>query len=183
MIKLLGVAGSLRSGSFCRAVMATITGLALPNTTIAQFDLSGMPLFNDDLDGPTQPTPVAAMRQAIACADGLVLISPEYNHGMSGVMKNALDWASRPTSQAVLKEKPVLVMTVSPAITGGVRAHQQLNETLLATQSRLVAGRQIVIGQAHEEIVDGSLVDLPTLDFITKRIQDLMRVCTGSGSA
>jgi chromate reductase, NAD(P)H dehydrogenase (quinone) len=183
VIKLLGIAGSLRAGSLCRAVLSTLSGLELPGTRVDQFDLAEIPPFNDDRDGSDPPACVAEMRRAIANANGLLLISPEYNHGMSGVLKNALDWASRPTALAALKAKPVLVMTVSPAITGGVRAHQQLNETLLATQSRLVAGRQIVIGQAHEKIVDGSLVDLPTLDFITQRIQDLMRVCTGADSA
>ena len=75
---------------------------------------------------------------AIASSDGVIMISPEYNHGMSGVLKNALDWASRPHGRSTLMRKPVLTMTASPAFTGGVRAQQQMNETLVSIPGRAV---------------------------------------------
>ncbi|WP_253075555.1 NAD(P)H-dependent oxidoreductase [Bradyrhizobium sp. 187] len=87
------------------------------------------------------------------------MVSPEYNHGMSGVLKNGLDWASRPYGRSVLRGKPVLTMTASPAFTGGVRAQQQMNETLASIPARPVLRPQIVIGGVHEKVSDGRLVD------------------------
>ena len=116
-----------------------------------------------------------ALRAAVAEADGLVIVSPEFNYGMPGVLKNALDWASRPYGAAPLIGKPVLTMTASPAFTGGVRAQAQLNETLLATQSRLVLRPQTVIGSVHEKIESGRLVDPGSLQFALQAVNDLLR--------
>src|SRR5207245_10646686 len=96
---------------------------------------------------------------------GVIMISPEYNHGMSGVLKNALDWASRPYGRSALSRKPVLTMTASPAFTGGVRAQQQMNETLASIPARPVLRPQLVIGGVHEKVRDGRLVDEATLRF------------------
>src|SRR5258708_12727902 len=85
------------------------------------------------------------MRYAIERRDGVIMISPEYNHGMSRVLKNALDWASRPYGRSALRGKPVLTMTASPAFTGGVRAQQQMNETLVPIPPPLVLHPQIVL--------------------------------------
>jgi len=102
------------------------------------------------------------------------MISPEYNHGMSGVLTNALDWVSRPHGMSVLKGKPVLTMTASRAFTGGVRAHQQMNETLASIPARPVFRRQIVIGGVHEKVHDGRLVDQATLSFALAGVDDLI---------
>src|SRR5258708_36067381 len=84
---------------------------------------------------------------------------------MSGVLKNALDWASRPYGRSALRDKPVLTMTASPAFTGGARAQQQMNETLASIPARPVLRPQIVIGGVHEKVRDGRLVDEATLRF------------------
>jgi chromate reductase len=89
---------------------------------------------------------VRQFQNAVAYSAGLIIVSPEYNHGVPGVLKNALDWASRPYGNSVLIEKRVLVISVSPAFTGGVSAHAQVNETLLSIPARLVGGAQVVIG-------------------------------------
>jgi chromate reductase len=102
------------------------------------------------------------------------VISPEYNHGISGVLKNAIDWVSRPGYESVLKNKPVVVMSASNSPLGGVRAQLQLRETFASTLSRVVARRQVVIGQAAQKIADGKLTDEATLDFIGDAIADLM---------
>jgi chromate reductase len=86
------------------------------------------------------PASVSALKEAIAQADGLIICSPEYNYSTSGVLKNALDWASRPGFNSPLKNKPVLIMTSSPGVLGGVRAQSQLRETLSATLSRVICG-------------------------------------------
>jgi chromate reductase len=122
---------------------------------------------------------VRALREAIARADGLVIASPEYNYGMPGVLKNALDWASRPYGRSALIGKPVLTLTASPAFTGGVRAQQQLNETLLAISARLVLRPQTVIGAVHEKVRDGALAHPETLAFVTAAADHLLADIAG----
>jgi chromate reductase len=117
---------------------------------------------------------VCALRSAIDASDGVIMISPKYNHGMSGVLKNALDWASRPFGRSVLKSKPVLTMTASPAFTGGVRAQQQMNETLASIPARPVLRPQIVIGGVHEKVRDGRLIDEAAISFALAGVDDLI---------
>jgi chromate reductase len=133
-----------------------------------------MPLYNEDDDGEHAPESVRALRSAIETSDGVIMISPEYNHGMSGVLKNALDWASRPYGRSALRDMPVLTMTASPAFTGGARAQQQMNETLASIPARLVFRPQIVIGGVHEKVRDGRLVDEAALRFAVPGVDDLL---------
>jgi chromate reductase, NAD(P)H dehydrogenase (quinone) len=109
----------------------------------------------------------------MAYSAGLIIVTPEYNHGMPGVLKNALDWASRPYGKSVLIDKPVLVMSVSPAFTGGVRAHAQVNETLLSIPARLVGGAQVVIGNVSEKISEG-LLDQSFLSYAMQSVDRLI---------
>jgi chromate reductase len=134
-----------------------------------------MPLYNEDDDGDDAPESVCALRSAIETSEGVIMISPEYNHGMSGVLKNALDWASRPYGRSALRGKPVLTMTASPAFTGGVRAQQQMSETLVSIPARLVLRPQIVIGGVHEKVRDGRLIDEAALRFALEGIDDLIQ--------
>ncbi len=176
-LSLIGLSGSLRRHAYSTAVLTTLGDSLSDDMRLELRSLEALPLFNDDLDGEDAPATVTALRRDIAAADGLVVISPEYNHGMSGVLKNALDWLSRPGMSSCLRDKPVLTMTASPSALGGVRAQQQLNETFIATCSRLVIRRQIVIGMVADKVVDGRLVHQPTLDFILGGVRDLGDAC------
>ncbi|HXF52762.1 MAG TPA: NAD(P)H-dependent oxidoreductase [Hyphomicrobiaceae bacterium] len=171
---LLGLSGSIRRGSNCTAVLRTLKESLAAGVEMTIFGLEQVPLYNEDDDTETPPAPVARLRRAIAEADGLVIVSPEYNHGMSGVIKNALDWSSRPTSNSPLVNKPVVIMTSASSILGGVRAQAQLNETLHGTFSRVVPGRQVVIGNARHKIKDGRLVDEATRLFALEAIERLL---------
>lgn len=111
----------------------------------------------------------------MAYSSGLIIVTPEYNHGMPGVLKNALDWASRPYGNSVLIEKPVLVISVSPAFTGGVRAHAQVNETLLSIAARLVGGAQVVIGNVSEKMSE-RLLDQSFLSFAIQSVDRLIEL-------
>jgi chromate reductase len=173
-IRLLGLSGSLRRGSLCTAVLRTLRDELKPPAEMIIFALDDIPPYNEDLDGPHRPAPVAALHDAIAAADALVVISPEYNHGMSGVLKNAIDWVSRPGYDSVLKDKPVSIMTAAPSMMGGVRAQAQLRETFASTVSRVMANRQVVINNAKSKISDGKLTDQPTLEFALKAIDLLI---------
>lgn len=173
MTKILAISGSLRRESFNTAILKTL-GESLSGVDYQVFPLNDVPLYDQDLDTATPPAGVAALRAAITAADGLVIASPEYNYSISGVLKNALDWASRPYGKSSLIGKPVLTLTSSPAFTGGARAQASLNETLHAVGARPLARAQIVIALAHEKIKDGRLADATTLGFLKDGAADLV---------
>jgi chromate reductase len=172
--RLLGLSGSLRRASNNTAVLRGLQDALAPGVALKIFPLHAMPLYNEDDDGEHAPESVRALRLDIEASDGIIMVSPEYNHGMSGVLKNALDWASRPYGRSALAGKPVLTMTASPAFTGGVRAQQQMNETLVSIPARLVHRPQIVIGGVHEKVRDGRLVDEAVLRFALAGVDDLL---------
>jgi chromate reductase len=173
-LHLLGLSGSLRRASNGTAVLRGLQDALAPKARLDIFSLHGLPLYNEDDDGEYAPDSVRALRSAIETSDGVIMVSREYNHGMSCVLKNALDWASRPYGCSVLRSKPVLTMTTSPAFTGGVRAQQQLNETLASIPARSVLRPQIVIGGVHEKVNDGRLADEATLRFALAGVDDLL---------
>jgi chromate reductase len=173
-LRLLGLSGSLRRASNSTAVLRGLRDSLGLRAALNIFPLHGLPLYNEDDDGEHAPESVRALRSAIETSDAVIMVSPEYNHGMSGVLKNGLDWASRPYGRSVLRGKPVLTMTASPAFTGGVRAQQQMNETLASIPARPVLRPQIVIGGVHEKVRDGRLVDEATLRFALAGVDDLL---------
>ena len=167
-LHFVGIAGSLRAASWSAALLSEIVALSDARARVTAFPLHSVPLYNADLE-PTPgqaPEPVLEFRQAIAAADAVVIVSPEYNYGMSGVLKNALDWASRPAYKSVLAGKPVLVVTNSPGVMGGVRAQQQLRQTLAATLSRVVVGPEIAIAGIATKLGEGRLTDERTVTLI-----------------
>lgn len=178
-LALLGLSGSLRRQSHCTAVLRTIQDCLAGETGGAvALDIHGLgdiPPYNADEDGDQPPAPVLALRAAIARSDGLIVLSPEYNYGMSGVLKNALDWASRPAMQSPVKDKAALIMTASPAYTGGVRAQAQLRDTLASMLARVVARPQVVMAGVQDKIVQGRLVDETALRFALAAVDDLVR--------
>ena len=174
--RLLGISGSLRKGSFNTAILATLGASVEERASLQILPLNDLPPYDQDVDTADPPEAVARLRAAIGSADGLVIASPEYNHSISGVLKNALDWASRPFGQSTLTGKPVLTLTSSTAFTGGVRAQAQLTEVLTAIAAKLVHRPQTVVGSAHQKVVDGRLVDEATLGFLQDGIDDLVRL-------
>jgi chromate reductase, NAD(P)H dehydrogenase (quinone) len=172
--RLLGLSGSLRRASNSTAVLRGLQDALGLRAALDIFPLHAIPLYNEDDDAERSPETVRALRSAIDASDGVIMISPEYNHGMSGVLKNALDWVSRPYGLSVLKRKPVLTMTASPAFVGGVRAQQQMNETLASIPARPVFRPQIVIGGVHEKVRDGLLIDEAALSFALAGVDDLI---------
>jgi chromate reductase len=173
--QLLGISGSLRRSSFNTAVLASLAEAVADRVTLEIFRLNDVPLYDQDDDRDVPPLAVAVLWQAITRADGIVISSPEYNFGVSGVLKNALDWASRPRGKSKLTGKPVLTMTASTAFTGGARAQVQLSETLTAIAARVVLRPQIVIASVHEKIKEGRLADAATLDLLVAGVDDLLR--------
>ena len=170
--RLVGLAGSLRKASYSRAILS---GLRDNLSTVVKLEVCDLklPLYNEDDDRADGPDDVRRFRNAISVSDGVVIVTPEYNHGIPGVLKNALDWASRPFGKSALIDKPVLVISVSPAFTGGVRAQAQVNETLLSIPARILAGPQVVIGGVAANMKDG-MIDPSCLPFALAAIDRLV---------
>ena len=164
-LRLLGVSGSLRKQSFSMAVLRGLADAVRAEAAFDYVDIGELPHFNQDLYVEPLPDAVARFRDQIAASDGIVISSPEYNHGIPGTLKNAIDWASRPHNGSPLKGKPVLIVTSSHAFTGGVRAQYQIREALVSTLARPVATPEIVIGQIGSKLVDGRFEDQATIAF------------------
>jgi chromate reductase len=174
-VKLLGFSGSLREGAYSAAILRTLKEKAAGKAEIEIFPLNDIPLYNEDLDHDgTRPEAVEKWKAAIGAAPGLIIISPEYNYGMTGVLKNAIDWASRPGYNSVLKDKPIMLVGSSIAFTGGVRALAQLKDTLLATLSRVLPIPEIVIASAQNKVEDGKLTDETSLKYLLGGVDSLL---------
>lgn len=181
-VKLVGLAGSLRAQSFSHATLVGLRNNLPDKVSLDILDL-WLPLYNEDEDGAAAPAEIDNLRKAIGNSDGIVVVTPEYNHGIPGVLKNALDWASRPYGKSCLVNKPALVISISPAFTGGVRAHAQVNETLLSIPAQVLGGPQVVIGGIEAKIKNGSLVDEASLSFALAAIRRMISLSRRSSQS
>ena len=157
--KILAIAGSLRSASLSRALVREAIELAPEGVTILTYELADIPLYNGDVDVDGGPEAVRRFKEAIGSADGLLIATPEYNYGIPGVLKNAIDWASRPGFKSVLARKPVAVMGVANGTAGAARALGQLKQVLLATLSLLYPAPELTLGSASSKFAEGRLTD------------------------
>ena len=171
---LLAISGSLRQDSFNTALARALSDIAPDGVSVSAITLHNIPHYNADEDGNSPPKGAKELREAITACDGLILVSPEYNYGMPGVLKNALDWASRPAFASVLKNKPVLIVTATPSPTGGARAHAQLCATLAGTLSRVVARRQLTIAGVDQKLEGGRLHRPDTIQFLRDSLINLV---------
>jgi chromate reductase len=181
--KLLALSGSIRRDSYCKAILQTIDENLSPDVEMTILGLETMPPYNEDDDNDDDaPPPARALKRAVAECDGIIAITPEYNHGMSGILKNAIDWVSRPGYESVLKNKPVAVMTVSSSARGGVRAQSQMHDTFLSTVSRVTPGRQVAIGNPERKIAGGRVTDANTLLIVMRAVDVLIdEICMIQG--
>jgi chromate reductase, NAD(P)H dehydrogenase (quinone) len=176
--RLLAISGSLRRASNTTAVLRGLAPLLEGRAQLDVALLREIPPYNADFEGDALPEPVRRLKQSIAGCDGLVIASPEYNYGMSGVLKNALDWASRPGFASPLKGKPALVITTSPGLFGGVRAQAQVRDVLAATLARPLARQQLAIPGVDKKLVDGRIADDMTLQLLRAGLDDLLAEIT-----
>ena len=162
-ITVLGFAGSLRQGSLNRALLRAAVEAAPEGVRFETFDLAAVPLYNGDVEAAGDPDGVRAFKDAIRAADAVLMVTPEYNHGVPGVMKNAIDWASRPPQGSVLDRKPVGIVGASPGITGSARGQSQLRQAFEFTNSYAMPQPELLVFRAHEKFdAEGRLVDNPT---------------------
>jgi chromate reductase len=131
VLRVLGIAGSLRKESYNRALLRAAIELAPPELEIRPFERLGeLPLFDADLEAREVPEAVEALKAAMREADGILIATPEYNHSIPGVLKNAIDWASRPAGRAAYDGKPVGIMGVTPGRGATIRAQAALRQSL-----------------------------------------------------
>ncbi|HET9315477.1 MAG TPA: NAD(P)H-dependent oxidoreductase [Vicinamibacteria bacterium] len=173
-INVLGFAGSLRKGSFNRMLLRSAVELAPPGMTIDTFELDLIPLYNGDVEAQGNPEPVAEWKEAIHRADAILVVTPEYNYGVPGVLKNAIDWASRPPGKSVLNGKPAALMGASTGAFGSVRAQLQLRQAFVFTQTHAVLVPEVLVAKAHEKFdAEGRLTDEPTRKFVRQLLEAL----------
>ena len=162
-INILGITGSLRKGSYNRALLRAAVELAPDEMEITIFDneiFSAIPLYNEDIRIQGVPQPVRILKHDIQQADGLIFAIPEYNFSVSGVLKNAIDWVSRPTNKSPLNGKPAAIMGASIGISGTIRAQMHFKQIAATTNMLLVNRPQVYVAWAADKFdPDGRLLD------------------------
>ena len=167
-------AGSLRENSYNRALLRAAREETPEGMSIEIFDLADIPLYNADLEAEGDPEQVKAFKEGIRMSDAVLIATPEYNHGVPGVTKNAIDWASRPPKNAPLDEKPVGILGASPGITGSARGQSQLRQAFEFTNSYCMPQPEILVYRAHEKFdEEGRLTDEKTRTFLGKYLAAL----------
>jgi chromate reductase len=138
---------------------------------MTRFDLAPIPMYNHDVEVAGLPAAVVAFKDAIETTDGVFITCPEYNHSMSALMKNALDWQSRPRGQASITGKPIAIATVSNGPTGGVRAQGELKRVLLANFAHVFPFPEFALPRGSQAFTeDGTLIDEFALDQLPKML-------------
>jgi chromate reductase len=180
VMHILGVVGSLRQQSLNRSLLRAAAELARDSARVELYELNQIPLYNADVEAQGEPEAVAQFKAAIEAADGLMISSPEYNHGIPGVLKNALDWASRPMGQSALLGKPVAILGASPSIVGTARMQQQLKQVLCGMQMQLFISGEFLCGQAHERFdKEGRLTDDETRTYLERFVSSYLSWLNG----
>lgn len=171
-LRILAFAGSLRGGSYNHALLRAATELAPAGMVLEIFDLAPIPLYNGDIESQGDPPPVMAFKRAIGQADAVLIATPEYNHGVPGVLKNAIDWASRPPSGSPLNGKPAGIIGASPGITGTARGQSQLRQAFEFTNCYAMQQPELLVFRAHEKFdAAGRLTDEPTRGFLRQYLE------------
>jgi chromate reductase, NAD(P)H dehydrogenase (quinone) len=162
-MRVLGISGSLRAGSYNRALLDAARELAPSGMDIVEFDLRELPFYDGDIEAAGDPEPVKALKEAIRSADALLIATPEYNRGVPGVLKNAIDWASRPPLGSPLAGKPVAIMGASTGRGGTARAQEQLRSALEYSRANALAQPEVLVPEAYLRFDEqGQLVDEET---------------------
>ncbi|QIE28116.1 Quinone reductase (plasmid) [Caballeronia sp. SBC1] len=170
-LRFVGLSGSLRQESYSSAVLDMVGKQLLPRGYgLDVLNIGDFPHYNQDLEESALPEVVALGRSLVAQSDGVVIVTPEFNHGIPGVLKNTLDWLSRPAFASCFHHKPVLFCTISPGALGGVRAQYQLRETLSSMLCKIVPMPEIVIPHVNKKFENGIFSEKQTLDFVSNSI-------------
>ncbi len=173
-LTILGIAGSLRKASYNRAALRAAQQLVPGVAVIEIFDLEGIPPFNQD-DEANPPERVSIFKSRIRAADAILFVTPEYNYSIPGVLKNAIDWASRPYGDNAWEGKPVAVMGASIGSIGTARAQYHLRQTFVFLNMYPVNQPEVMIADASRRFDEkGNLTDPRTQQLIRKLLEGLV---------
>jgi chromate reductase len=171
-IKILGIPGSLREHSFNRALMRAASEVAPDGIDVEMFLLHDVPLYNADVEAQGNPPPVRELKRAIADADGVLFATPQYNRSVSGVLKNAVDWASRPAFESVLAGKPVAIIGASSGRSATAVAREDLVKILQSTRSEIMNTPTIGLSNSGDHIDAGVLQSEDVRNEIRRLLND-----------
>lgn len=167
-VQILAVCGSLRRTSRNRALLGVALELAPPSLAIRPHEIGGIPPYDGDVEAQGFPEPVRAFREAIRAADGLLLVTPEYNHSIPGVLKNALDWASRPPDMP-FRGKPGGIMGASDGPIGTARCQSHLRQVLFTLGVHTMVHREVLVARVQDKVDgEGRLIDEQTRELVAK---------------
>jgi chromate reductase, NAD(P)H dehydrogenase (quinone) len=176
-LNVLGIAGSLRAGSYNRALLLAARELAPAGIQVTPFDLRAIPFYDGDTEREGDPEPVAALKEAIGAADALLIVTPEYNYSVPGVLKNALDWASRPALGSPLAGKPVAIAGASTGLGGTRRAQEHLRQALAFPRANVLDEPKLCVPEAYARFDDnGRLVDEETIEGLQAMLEGLRHI-------
>jgi len=172
-LKVLAISGSLRQASFNTYALKAAAELAPAGMTVDIFDIGAIPPYNEDVKAKGFPAPVEALRAAIKSADALLLSSPEYNFSYSGVLKNAIDWASRPPEQP-FDGKPIAIMGAGPGALGTARAQYHLRQVFIFLNAHVLNRPEVMISSAATRFdASGKLTDEATRTMVRSQMEAL----------
>mgnify|MGYP000172587320 CR=1 FL=1 len=172
--KILAISGSLRKGSYNNGLLEAARELAPKNCDFEIFSLKEIPIYNQDEENPLPPS-VAALKAKIKEADSILIATPEYNYSFSGVLKNAIDWSSRPYGDNSWNNKKVGLMGASMGLQGTSRAQYHLRQVFLCLNIHVLNKPEILISAAHEKFdKTGNLLDPKTKEKILELLSALM---------
>ena len=173
-VRILGIAGSLRRQSYNRAALRAATELAPESATVYSFELDGLPGFSEDLE-QNPPEKIVELKRRIHEADAVLFVTPEYNYSIPGVLKNAIDWASRPYGDNAWSGKPAAIMGASVGAIGTARAQYHLRQVMVFLNMFPLNQPEVMIARAHERFdTEGNLTDEKTKEFIRQLLQGLV---------
>jgi chromate reductase len=173
-ITILGIAGSLRRQSYNRAALRAAAELVPEGVTLDCFELDGIPIFNEDAE-QTPAAAVVELKRRIRAADAILFVTPEYNYSVPAVLKNAIDWASRPYGDSAWSGKPAAIMGASIGTMGTVRAQYHLRQICVFLNLFPLNQPEVMIGNAAERFdAQGCLTDEATKDHVRKLLQSLV---------
>jgi len=172
-IHILGISGSLRKGSYNRILLEAAEELLPESAYLEILSIAHLPFYNEDVDRQGFPPEVVKLREHIRAADAVLITTPEYNFSISGLLKNALEWISRPPDQP-LSRKPVAIAGASTGAFGTVRAQLHLRDILLGVNALVLNQPQVLITHARERFNDGRLVDEASREFYRQLLENLV---------
>ncbi len=173
-LNIVGIAGSLRKGSYNMALLKAAQLLNPAEMDLTIINIADLPLFNQDLEA-SLPETVKSLKEAVKKADAMLISSPEYNYSVPGVLKNVIDWLSRPAGDNSLEEKPIAIMGTSPGMLGASRAQYHLRQVFVSLNGFVMNRPEIIVPGAMEKFdKDGNLTDEKTKEKLKEMLVALI---------